>query len=83
MYEGFGGVLSSGVQFGSATVSGLPVWSASRMAVIGRHRLYVYLASKWPMTASDSATFSSAKSRAFWSSVLPRDAAALSAISFQ
>ena len=28
-YDGFGGVLSSGSQFGSATVSGLPVWSAS------------------------------------------------------
>ena len=76
-------MLFSGSQFGSATVSGLPSWSASWMAVTGRHRLYVYLASKMAIVASASVTFSSANSRASWSSVLPWDVAAFSAISFQ
>src|SRR5262245_47063105 len=45
-HDGWLAVLFSGSQLGSATVSGLPSWSASWTAVTGRHRLYVYLASK-------------------------------------
>src|SRR3954447_8426032 len=44
-YDGSGAVGDSGVQFGSATVSGLPSVSAARIAVTGRQNAYVYLAS--------------------------------------
>src|SRR4029450_13903922 len=36
-YDGYGGVASSGVQFASASVSGLRSSAARRMAVRGRH----------------------------------------------
>jgi hypothetical protein len=36
---------TSGSQLGSAAVSGLLSESPARMAVTGRHKLYVYLAS--------------------------------------
>src|SRR5262245_10654103 len=41
--SGNGGVASSGVQFGSATVSGFPSLSASWIAVIGRQKFQEYL----------------------------------------
>src|SRR5262249_51268479 len=46
MYEGWFGVTSSGVQVESARVAALPSLSAARMAVTGRQKLYVYLASQ-------------------------------------
>ena len=50
-YSGYGGVVSSGVQVGSAAVAGLPSVSASLMAVIGRHKPYRYLACQTEMSA--------------------------------
>src|SRR3954447_11349087 len=44
-YAGSRAVADSGVQFGSAVVSGLPSLSALRIAVTGRQNAYVYLAS--------------------------------------
>jgi hypothetical protein len=45
-YEGSGAVLPvSGSQFGSAVVSGLPSVAASRIAVTGRQKRWVYFAS--------------------------------------
>src|SRR5689334_5493378 len=44
-YDGSGAVVDSGVHAGSAAVAGLPSASAARIAVTGRHRRYVYLAS--------------------------------------
>src|SRR3954469_20102096 len=44
-YDGSGAVAESGVQVGSATVSGLPSASAFLIAVTGRHRAYAYFAS--------------------------------------
>ena len=51
-YSGYGGVSSSGVHFGSATVAGLPSVFASWMAVIGRQKAKSYLARQQEMAAS-------------------------------
>src|SRR5881275_2828216 len=64
VYEGNGGVVSSGRQFGSRSVSGLPSRSASRIAVIGRQRSYLNLHSQQQTPASARQTLSSANSRA-------------------
>src|SRR5687767_11824993 len=69
VYAGNGGVGMSGVQFGSAAVSGLPSASAARMAVTGRHRSKAYLQSHEAIPASARAMFKSANSRAFSASV--------------
>src|SRR6185295_3863388 len=45
-YSGCIGVSMNGVQPGSRSVASLPSRSPLRMAVTGRQRLYVYLASK-------------------------------------
>src|SRR5690349_3190622 len=63
-YSGNGGVGMSGVQFGSAIVSGLLSVSAKVIAVIGRQNAYVYFASQQPIMASDMARFTCASSRA-------------------
>src|SRR5919204_4470952 len=65
MYDGWAGVTRNGVQAGSAAVSGLPSVSAARMAVTGRQKLYVYLASQTAKRASACARLSRANSRAF------------------
>src|SRR5687767_351842 len=71
VYAGKLGVVISGVQAGSAVVLGLPSLAASRMPVIGRQKLYSYLASQQEMAASASARFNRANSRAFSTSVFP------------
>src|SRR5262249_9354940 len=50
-YSGWFGVVVSGDQVGLAVVWGFPSMSALRIAVIGRHRRYVYLESKHAMPA--------------------------------
>ena len=65
MYVGNGGVTISGVQAGSAVVSGLPSVSAARMPVTGRQKSVAYLASQAMIAASAIATLSIANSRAF------------------
>src|SRR5262250_3447036 len=54
-YSGCIGVSMNGVQLGSRSVASLPSRSPLRMAVIGRQRLYVYLASKTATSASSMA----------------------------
>src|SRR5438552_15192905 len=71
VYDGWFGVTSSGVQAGSAAVSGLPSVSAARIAVTGRQKLYVYLASQTAIAASAWVTLSRANRRAFCASELP------------
>ena len=56
---------------------------ASSMAVIGRQRLYVYLASQAAMPASPIATSTSPNIRAFWVIVLCCWSATSSAISWK
>src|SRR5689334_2996775 len=63
-YSGCIGVSPSGTQLRSRGVAGLPVRSALRIAVTGRHRLYVYFASNTAMNASAAAIETSACTRA-------------------
>src|SRR5215472_13008134 len=65
----------SGVQFGSAGVSGLPSVSAARIAVTGRQKLYVYLASQQAILVSAAARFNRAKRRALSTRLVPWAAA--------
>src|SRR5436309_1642272 len=51
-YSGCAGVAKSGVQVASVVVAALPTSAVSRMAVIGRQKLNVYLASQHPMVSS-------------------------------
>src|SRR5438067_3267826 len=46
LYDGWAGVTRNGAQAVSAVVPGLPSVSAARMAVTGRQKLYLYLASQ-------------------------------------
>src|SRR5262249_18422797 len=64
-YSGCIGVSMNGVQLGSRSVASLPSVSPLRMAVIGRQKLYVYLASKTAVSASSMAIAAIASSRAF------------------
>src|SRR5262245_12566531 len=45
-YSGCGGVIARAVQLSSGWVAGLPSMSGGRIAVTGRQKLYVYLASQ-------------------------------------
>src|SRR5512144_1581530 len=63
-YSGCIGVSMNGVQPGSRSVALLPSMSPLRMAVTGRQRLYVYLASKTAISASSMAIAASANRRA-------------------
>src|ERR1700741_5646930 len=54
-YSGCIGVSMSGVQLGSRSVASLPSASPLRMAVTGRQKLYVYLASNTAINASSMA----------------------------
>src|SRR5262245_15086890 len=83
VYVGKFGVTSNGTHVASGVVAALLSWPASRIAVIGRHRLYWYLQSQATMPASASARSNSANSRAFCTSVLPRSRAMCCAIWFQ
>src|ERR1051325_492860 len=71
------------LQVGSGSVAGLPSRSALRMAVTGRQKLKLYLASQAQMAASAIAMFKSANKRALSSKVLPRSAAMPCAMLFQ
>src|SRR6266850_1068259 len=64
-YSGCIGVSMNGVQPASRSVALLPSLSALRIAVIGRQRLYVYLASNTAISASSMAIAASANKRAF------------------
>src|ERR1700693_3442903 len=64
-YSGKAGVVSRGVQVGSAGVSALPSVSASGIAVTGRQKTKWYFASQQAMPASAMATFTSASRWAF------------------
>src|SRR5262249_15367236 len=64
-YSGCIGVSMNGVQLGSRWVAWLPSRSPLRMAVIGRQRLYVYLASKTATSPSSIAIAATASRRAF------------------
>src|SRR5579871_1835406 len=57
VYDGKGGVSSSGDHSLSASVSGLPSASAWRIAWTGRHRPYLNLQSQQTMAASARARF--------------------------
>src|SRR4030095_426132 len=67
----------------SGSVAGLPSVSAVRIAVTGRQKWKVYLASQAQMAASAMAMFNKANSLAFSPSVLPCAAAMICAILFQ
>src|SRR5437763_385489 len=71
-----------GNQLGSASVSGLPSVSAARMAVTGRQKLYVYLASQQAMAVSAKLRSSRANIRALSTRLLPCAVAACWAILF-
>src|SRR5438552_18615602 len=71
MYDGWAGVTRNGVQAGSAAVSGLPSVSAARIAVTGRQKLYVYLASQTAIAESASVRLSRANRRASCTRELP------------
>jgi hypothetical protein len=62
--SGYGGLLISGSQVGSASVAGLPSLSASRIAVIGRQKSHRALSSQAAIPASAAVRYSIAKSRA-------------------
>src|SRR5688572_26509465 len=83
VYSGNGGVTRSGVQPASFSVSARGSRSPPRMAVIGLQKWKVYLQSHDTIAASASAMFSTAKSRAFCSSVRPCCALTSCAITFQ
>src|SRR5262249_35363340 len=76
VYDGNGGVVSSGVQSRSSE-------STSRMACTGRQTLNLYLQSQQPMPASARAKLSSANRRAFSAIDVPRSAATVWAMRFQ
>ena len=63
-YSGCIGVSMNGVQPGSRSVALLPSRSPLRMAVTGRQRLYVYLASNTAISPSSMAIAASANRRA-------------------
>ena len=73
-YSGCMGVSMKGVHPASRSVASLPSVSPLRMAVTGRQKLYVYLASKTAMSASSMAMAATAKKRAL--SVTSRPGAA-------
>src|SRR5262249_56059867 len=73
-YSGCIGVSMNGVQLGSRSVASLPSRSPFRMAVTGRQKLYVYLASNTASSASSIAIAAVARSRAL--SVTSRPGAA-------
>src|SRR5262245_671308 len=73
-YSGCIGVSMNGVQLGSRSVALLPSRSPLRMAVTGRQKLYVYLASNTASSASSIAIAAVARSRAL--SVTSRPGAA-------
>src|SRR4051794_26193149 len=83
VYDGKGGVVSSGAQLGSGAVSGLPSRSASWMAVTGRQKAKLYLQSQQVMPASARAMLSRANRRALSASALPRCRATSWAMRFQ
>src|SRR5260370_425111 len=84
VYEGKFGVTISGVQVGSDSVAGLRELSPeNRMAVTGRQKLSVYLASQQAMSASAVAMFSSANRRVLSTRSRPWATDTLSAILFQ
>src|SRR5213078_1836833 len=82
-YSGCAGVASSGAQAVSGAVAPLPSDAARRMAVTGRQKTYVNLASQAARLASAILILSSAKRRAFSESVVCRSAATDRAIRFQ
>src|SRR5438034_3051176 len=59
------------LQVGSGAVAGLPSRSPFRIAVTGRQKLKVYLASHAQIAASAIARFNKAKRRAFSSRLFP------------
>src|SRR5580700_15947 len=63
-YSGCIGVLSMGCQAASRSVAALPSMSPLRMAVIGRQKAYLYLASMTAIMASASAAVITAMKRA-------------------
>src|SRR6478672_9243424 len=71
MYDGWLGVLRYGAQVGSGAVASLPSVSAARIAVIGRQKLKVYLASQTAKLASAWARLMRANSLASCTSELP------------
>src|SRR4051794_33340198 len=83
MYDGCGGVPSSGDHAGAATGSGLPSLSALRIAVTGRTKLYSNLLSQAVINASAIPMFKSAIIRAFSASELPCASATPRAMLFQ
>src|SRR5258706_4277350 len=74
-YSGCMGVSMNGVQLGSRSVASLPSASPLRIAVTGRQRLYVYLASNTAISASSIAIAAIASRRAFAVTSRPRAAA--------
>jgi hypothetical protein len=64
-YSGCIGVSMNGVHDGSRSVASFPSISPFRIAVTGRQKLYVYLASNTAMTASSVACPTIARSLAF------------------
>src|SRR5690349_24158461 len=62
-YDGYGGVVRSGIQFGSASVAGFRSSPARWMAVTGRHIWNTYLLACAVCTPSIIETFSSANMR--------------------
>jgi len=64
-YSGCIGVSMNGAQLASRSVASLPSRSPLRMAVIGRQKLYVYLASNTATSASSMAMPAIASRRAF------------------
>ena len=82
-YSGCGGVISSGRHASSTEVAALLSRSASWMAVSGRHKPKLYLASQQAMAASARATFNWANSRALALRLLPWVVATAWAIWFQ
>src|SRR5215218_8717596 len=75
VYDGNGGVSSSGVQSGSATRAGVFNLSASRIAVTGRQTSKRNLQSQQAMATSAIATLSMANSRAVSARFNPRSRA--------
>ena len=75
--------MDSGSHVGLGSVCGFPSVSASRTAVTGRQKLYVYLASKKAIAVSAKLILRSAKRRALRSRLRWRCNAAVCPISFQ
>src|SRR6266496_4136279 len=70
-YSGCIGASTIGSQPASRSVASLPSMSPLRIAVMGRQKLYWYLASKTASSASSIASAVSASSRAFCVTSLP------------